>query len=216
MSSYIFLGISVGIPLILIIILMVKYKVSFKIIAIGLLTFLVSQVFFRIPILDVINRFDPGISSNIFYQAQLPFTAGLVEVGADYIAFRWFLSKCNTSNAVGLGIAHGLCENLYIAIPILLTGTSIGGQAAFIGSFERSFALLGHLAFALFAYYSVKKKNIRFLIYGILLHALDDIFCILPLGMWTIEISCAIVSVVSFIIITTIIIKNINYHLKMN
>ncbi len=216
MDNYIFLGISVGIPIVLIIILMVKYKVSFKVIGIGLLTFLVSQVFFRIPILDLINRLDPGISRNIIYQAQLPFTAGLVEVGADYIAFRWFLNNCNTSDAVGLGIAHGLCENLYVALPILLTGVNIGGQSTFIGSFERSFALLGHLAFCLFAYYAVKKKKIRFLIYGILLHALADMFCILPLGIWSIEICCALVSIISFIIITTLIIKNKNYHLTFN
>lgn len=210
--SITFIGIII--PIVIIAFFLIKYKVKMRVAVIGLLTFFISQVLIRLPILQFIQMNFPGSTGSLDYKILVPFSAGLVEVLADYLAFKYFMKNINKKDAAVLGLGHALCENIVvILVPILIQVLTTGNNSilysiSYIGSFERTFATLAHVAFAFFAYYSVKEKKISYLIYGILLHCFSDLPILFIKNIGTDEMLSAIIAVVSFVIILRVMSLN--------
>lgn len=185
-------------PILLTLICLMKYKVKFTIVILGLLTFFISQVLIRLPILSAITLYAPNCTTTLAYKILVPLSAGLFEVGADYLAIKYFMKDLSFKNGACLGIAHGLCENLIVLLPVFLSfNLSIPTSAYYISAFERVFALVAHIAFALFAFYAVYKKRISFLILGILLHGISDLPISFTQNIYFIEIFAALIALVS-------------------
>ena len=210
MNTIIFLIIALALPIALTIFIYFKTKLNIGIFILGLLTFFISQILIRIPILSYIAYLGFSYDNTLLKQVLLALSAGLVEVGADYIAFRFLIKKNTLGKSIVVGLAHGFCENItLVALPVvisLINGNFI--NISYLGSFERLFALLAHVAFALFAFYAVKHKNLIYLIIGIILHGFSDLLIFILPNIFTIEIGAAIVAILSFITIIYIISKD--------
>ena len=100
-----------------------KERVSLKTIMTGAAVFLISQILFRIPILNILSM-QPGfkgLMESIFFSAVVVggLSAGLVEEIGRYLGFRFFLNnELSWENGIAYGIGHGGIE------AILLVGTS--------------------------------------------------------------------------------------------
>lgn len=153
MSIIIFFIIALVIPIVLCIYIYSKAKLKLSTFVIGFLTFFVPQVLIRIPILYYLTSIGISYSNTLPKQILLALSAGLVEVGADYISFRFILKKNTLGSGLIVGLSHGFCENLIIvSLPIILS--MVNGNfisVSYMGSFERLFALVAHVSFALFA-----------------------------------------------------------------
>lgn len=212
MSIIIFFIIALILPIALSIYIYSKTKLNFSTFIIGFLTFFIPQVLIRIPILYYLTSIGISYSNTFPKQILLALSAGLVEVGADYIAFRFVLKKNTLGNGLIIGLSHGFCENLIIvSLPIILSilnGNFI--SISYMASFERLFALVAHISFALFAFYAVKHKNLIYLILGILLHGLSDSLIFILSNIYIMESAFALISIASFIAIIYIISKDKN------
>ena len=212
MSIIIFFIIALILPIALSIYIYSKTRLNFSTFIIGFLTFFIPQVLIRIPILYYLTSIGISYSNTFPKQILLALSAGLVEVGADYIAYRFVLKKNTLGNGFIIGLSHGFCENLIIvSLPIILSilnGNLI--SISYMASFERLFALVAHISFALFAFYAVKHKNLIYLILGILLHALSDSLIFILSNIYIMESAFALISIASFIAIIYIISKDKN------
>lgn len=210
MSTIIFLIVALALPIALTIFIYFKTKLNIWAFILGLLTFFVSQILIRIPILSYIAYLGFSYDNTLLKQVLLALSAGLVEVGADYIAFRFLIKKNTLGKSIIVGLAHGFCENItLVALPVvvsLINGNFV--SVSYLGSFERLFTLLAHVAFALFAFYAVKHKNLIYLIIGIILHGFSDLLIFILPNIFAIEIGAALVAIISFISIIYIISKD--------
>lgn len=210
MSTIIFLIISLAVPIAVTIFIYFKTRLNIGVFILGLLTFFIPQILIRIPILSYLTYLGFSYDNTLLKQILLALSAGLVEVGADYIAFRFLIKKNTLGKSIIVGLAHGFCENItLIALPVIISLINRNFiYVSYLGSFERLFALIAHVAFALFAFYAVKHKNIIYLIVGIVLHGFSDLLIFILPSIFTIEISIAIISIISFISIIYIISKD--------
>jgi len=107
-------------PIVLLLVLCIKKKISAVPMFLGAAAFFVSQLCFRIPILQVLgmqNWFKAFALNTIPYLLMLSVTAGLFEESARYLCAGCFLKKHRSFNdALSFGLGHGFCE------VILLTG----------------------------------------------------------------------------------------------
>ena len=109
MSIIIFFIIALILPIALSIYIYSKTRLNFSTFIIGFLTFFIPQVLIRIPILYYLTSIGISYSNTFPKQILLALSAGLVEVGADYIAFRFVLKKNTLGNGFIIGLSHGFC-----------------------------------------------------------------------------------------------------------
>lgn len=110
---------TVVVPVVLLLVLCVKHKISQKPMWIGAAAFFVSQICLRLPILSVLGGqgwFREFAKNDfILYVVSLAFTAGLFEEGARYVGARFLLkNQREFRDAVAFGLGHGLCEAVTI------------------------------------------------------------------------------------------------------
>ncbi len=107
-------------PIVLLLVLCLKKKISAKPMFLGAAAFFVSQICLRIPLLQAVGAqswFKAFTLHVIPYFIMLSITAGLFEESARYLCAGCFLKKQRGFNdAIAFGLGHGLCE------VILLTG----------------------------------------------------------------------------------------------
>ena len=197
------------IAFILPLLLIIKYNniSNYKVIILGFLTFFIPQTIFRIPIINYIYYSHFSITQTLIFKILLPLSAGIVEVSADYIALKFFLDELKKEDAIILGVAHALCENIIlILIPILSNIYFLNSlNISYIASFERLFVLILHVSCALFSYYSIKKEKILFLVYAILIHGFADMPILFSNNIFIVELILFLISIFSFIIIIFLI-----------
>lgn len=110
-------------PVVLLVVLCVKRKISPRPMTVGILAFFISQVCIRLPVLSVLGM-RPWFqafakNSTVVYLVALSFSAGLFEETARYVGVRFFLkNQRKYRDAVAFGLGHGLCE------AVLLVGVS--------------------------------------------------------------------------------------------
>lgn len=212
MSIIMFFIVSLIIPIILTIYIYLKVNIKFSIniFFIGFLTFFISQILIRIPILQYITYLGISYNNTFIKQVLLCLSAGLVEVGADYLAFKFVIKKNTLGKSIVVGLAHGFCENLLlISLPLVITiinGNYI--QLSYMASFERLFALIAHIAFALIAFCAIENRSIIYLLIGILLHGFNDLLIFIIPNLYIMEISIALFSILELIMILILIGKN--------
>lgn len=100
-----------------------REKISIKIVFVGFLVFLVSQILIRIPLLNIARNtawYQNLASSHIFLlYLLLSFTAGLFEESGRYLGFKYIAKSKNKlawKSGLALGIGHGGLESMYIGL----------------------------------------------------------------------------------------------------
>lgn len=110
-------------PIALIVYFYKREKISLLAVLIGAITFVVSQILLRIPLITFLNTQEwyKALTSNVaFIAIFLGLTAGLFEEAARYIAMRYFMkNRLSWENGLAFGIGHGGIE------AILLVGIGI-------------------------------------------------------------------------------------------
>lgn len=106
-------------PLLLLVFLGIRKKISPVPAVTGALAFFISQMVLRIPILNVLSGqqwFQTFAASQLIaYLLILSFTAGLFEESARLIGVRFFCKKHRGySDAISFGLGHGFCEAILL------------------------------------------------------------------------------------------------------
>ena len=124
--NIIFLIISItlcaGFPLVIIVYTFKKYDISWKVVLMGAVAFIISQPMLRINILKALNNsiwFNINVMQDyMVYSLFLGITAGVFEEITKLICFKFFLkNKYQWHNGITFGAAHGGIEALIFTLP---------------------------------------------------------------------------------------------------
>jgi uncharacterized membrane protein YhfC len=111
--------VSVLLPIGLAIFLYRKSRFSIRALLVGVIIFLVSQVFLRIPALQILSQTDwyRAMAQNLWVIALfLSLTAGIFEEIGRWIGFRFMVKKqWQTENGIAYGIGHGGIEAIVLS-----------------------------------------------------------------------------------------------------
>lgn len=152
--SFVFMAISillsVGLPVVLTIWVMKKYKPGFWAVASGIIVFVVLQVLIRMNILLVFALSDAGkafIENNtLLYIVILALSAGIVEEFGRYFAFKVMLkNRHGYGHGLAYGIGHGGIEAIVLIGLAYMTNIIVGiisnsGMLPALGAFGKSIA----------------------------------------------------------------------------
>lgn len=190
--------VSLLLPLFISIYLIIRSKSYFKPILVGVLTFLIFQVFTRIYILQVILPTQVWYilftyDYPILYAFLLSLTAGLFEEIGRYIMMKYILRKMDIKKALAFGLGHGGIEAiLFVGIALVLTNPMlIDSQQLLMSGLERFSAIIFHLGFSVLVYQMIFKSKKFNLLYAISLHTLVNFVSVVLMmngvNMWIIE-----------------------------
>lgn len=190
--------VSLLLPLFISIYLIIRSKSFFKPILVGVLTFLIFQVFTRIYILQVILPTQVWYilftyEYPIVYAFLLSLTAGLFEEIGRYIMMKYILRKMDIKKALAFGLGHGGIEAiLFVGIALVLTNPMlIDSQQLLMSGLERFSAIIFHLGFSVLVYQMIFKSKKFNLLYAISLHTLVNFVSVVLMmngvNMWIIE-----------------------------
>lgn len=190
--------VSLLLPLFISIYLIIRSKSYFKPIIVGVLTFLIFQVFTRIYILQVILPTQVWYilftyEYPIVYAFLLSLTAGLFEEIGRYIMMKYILRKMDIKKALAFGLGHGGIEAiLFVGIALVLTNPMlIDSQQLLMSGLERFSAIIFHLGFSVLVYQMIFKSKKFNLLYAISLHTLVNFVSVVLMmngvNMWIIE-----------------------------
>lgn len=190
--------VSLLLPLFISIYLIIRSKSYFKPILVGVLTFLIFQVFTRIYILQVILPTQVWYilftyDYPILYAFLLSLTAGLFEEIGRYIMMKYILRKMDIKKALAFGLGHGGIEAiLFVGIALVLTNPMlIDSQQLLMSGLERFSAIIFHVGFSVLVYQMIFKSKKINLLYAISLHTLVNFVSVVLMmngvNMWIIE-----------------------------
>lgn len=157
-------------------------------IVIGAVTFFVFAILFEnlfhqiamILIPDWSDRISGSLFLYVLYGCTM---AGCFEEGGRYFAFTRVIPTCQSpQTALSYGVGHGGIEMALsgiLALLILAPEPFTASDSVF-WVFERSAALLGHIALSVVVFYGVRQSKKRYLLIAILLHGIADI----PIGLY--------------------------------
>lgn len=230
--SIIFLFVSaficLALPALIAVILIIKRKGKWYIFVLGILSFTVSQLLLRIPLLVELRNtawFNMFILTQSFlFMMVLALSAGVFEETGRYLALRFLHKDLLTwENGLLFGLGHGGVEAFWIvglqyanAIADALSGKNTAALMMtppadlLMGGVERIFAVLLHIGFTMLVLYAVKRRNILFYILAVLAHwfvdAVTTLFAVagVSLGAWETEALLGALAVLSVILIIKI------------
>jgi len=161
--AYIFaLFISIGLPILVSIIFIIRSRIYFKPILLGVLTFLIFQIFTRVYLIQEILPSQVWYivftyQYPILYVFLLSLTAGLFEECGRAIMMKYFMKKANINQAIAFGIGHGGIEAiLLVGIALLMTNPIfIDTQSLFMSGLERLSAMILHIGFSVLVYQAI-------------------------------------------------------------
>lgn len=150
----------------------------------GALCFALTQIFTRIPLLNLLMDTPSFI---VFFHQQFLFSgfllslsAGIFEESGRFL-FKKYLLKPRKSTALEpflFGLGHGLCEAIYLLAPLLAAYPLSLLLPAF---FERLMAIILHISFSFIVWNGFQKnKAFTYLLLAILAHTLVNFS--IPLG----------------------------------
>lgn len=199
-----------GIPLGYLVYIIATKKASAKYYFCGVMVFLVSQVFLRLPIIE---KLLPKMDWYLFMQNVYPviyciflgITAGIFEECGRYIGFKVFLKNNRTlENGIAFGMGHGGIEAMLIAglsnvqeLILILNGNDAilrnSGYFQILSSgIERISCIAIHVGLTLIVLYGVKIGKKRYLLLAILIHGIIDTFSGLGFSLFVVEIWCMV------------------------
>ena len=151
----------------------------------GFLSFLVSQILIRIPLIGILTK-NPQfiifqINNALFVGCLIAVSAGVFEEVFRFL-FRRFLVRegVKISEPIIFGLGHSLMEIIYIFTPVILSsGLSVISP---LGIIERIIATLIHIELSIIIWngFLVNKKYL-YLLLAVLLHSICDM--LIPLAM---------------------------------
>ncbi len=151
----------------------------------GVLSFSVSQLLLRIPLLQYAGtNWDWFMllpyTNRVLYYGILGLTAGLFEETARLLAFELVKRKkrrLGWRDGLALGLGHGGVEAVWIAVTgLMAAGSAVfsSGSGLLLGGMERLFAMTFHLGFSFLILKGTTGKKFRWWILAVLLHGLVD------------------------------------------
>lgn len=224
-SAYLFaLFISIGLPILVSIIFILRSRVYFKPILLGVLTFLIFQVFTRVYLIQEILPTQVWYivftyQYPLLYVFLLSFTAGLFEECGRAIMMKYFMKKANINHAIAFGIGHGGIEAiLFVGIALIMTNPNfVDTQTLFMSGLERLSAMILHIGFSLLVYQAVYQKKRFFVLLAIGAHTLVNFVSVVLMmngvDMWIVE---ALLGLMALIALVLIIIKWRNENETLN
>jgi len=192
------LFISLIAPILISIILIIQSKTYIKPIIIGVLTFLIFQVFTRIYIIQVILPTQVWYilftyQYPIIYAFLLSLTAGLFEEIGRYIMMKYILKSMEIKHALAFGIGHGGIEAmLFVGFALIMVNpATLDTQNLLMSGLERLSAIVFHCGFSVLVYQMVFKGKKYHLIYAITLHTLVNFISVILMmngvNLWILE-----------------------------
>ncbi|MCK8058155.1 MULTISPECIES: YhfC family intramembrane metalloprotease [unclassified Fusibacter] len=190
--------ISFGVPLGALFILKRRFGGKMLFFSVGMLTFIVSQILIRIPIISyVLPQFTwyAVMQTNPWlYGIFLGLTASVFEEVGRLIALKSVSNRNNgLIEGISFGFGHGGIEamllvglNSLVLMVLYPIGTiDLSSQSAtmiLLGGLERVLAMIFHIGASLIVLYGIRvQKQVRFTTYAVLLHLLlDSMIVILP------------------------------------
>ena len=170
------------IPVIGALYLKIKKNIKISNFIIGALTFLISQVLIRLPLLNYLGRntniFTKGIFSQMIpYIIFFSFTAGIFEECGRYISYKFFLKdEDNLLSPISFGLGHGGFEASHFLLPMVFKSIIHPLFAiysvSYIAIVERIFAIIVHVSLTILVFIGVKKGSKKYLFLSILLHGI--------------------------------------------
>ena len=178
-------GLMLGVPLAACVCYLWKRNGRIWMFLAGLLSFTVSQLLIRIPLLQYAGKNWEWLmllpfTSWVLYYGFLGVTAGLFEETGRWVAFKIMKRKRQNLDwkaALALGLGHGGVEAVWVAVSGLLAGSldfTVDGGRALLGGLERLFAMTLHVGFSFLIFKGVKEKKARWWLLAVLLHGLTD------------------------------------------
>lgn len=157
--------ISLILPLSIFVYVLFKAKDMRKAFIFGILSFSISQLLIRIPLLQTVLSNQPwfilfGMKYQLAYIFFLSFTAGLFEESGRYLIFKKFLPNLSSKQILFFGLGHGGVE-AFALIGLTLLSVSpqlMSSTNGFYSGMERISAILLHIALSYFVYLSVSKE----------------------------------------------------------
>ena len=157
----------------------------FYLFVLGLLSFLVSQILIRVPLLGILTK-NPRfiifqINNALLVGCLIAVSAGVFEEVFRFL-FRRFLVRegVKISEPIIFGLGHSLMEIIYIFAPVILSsGLSVISP---LGIIERVIATLIHIELSIIIWngFLVNKKY-SYLLLAVLLHSICDM--LIPIAM---------------------------------
>lgn len=205
--------ISFGIPVSLAVYAMVMRR--FWPFMLGVLTFVVSQVLFRLPILQLLEvksvQYTMFSSTcPILFVLLLALSAGVVEEVARYVCMRFLLKERTWQTGFLFGAGHGGIEAILLvgigALVAMFTSSNLFVESDFlIGGIERLLAIILHIGLSLLVLRSVVEKRIVYLVVAIFIHTfVNSLTGIVPLyvsstvAIVIVEVSLGLVALALF------------------
>ena len=151
----------------------------------GLLSFLVSQILIRVPLLGILTK-NPRfiifqINNALLVGCLIAISAGVFEEVFRFL-FRRFLVRegVKISEPIIFGLGHSLMEIIYIFAPVILSsGLSVISP---LGIIERVIATLIHIELSIIIWNGfLANKKYLYLLLAVLLHSICDI--LIPVAM---------------------------------
>ena len=181
----------------------------------GILSFTVSQLLIRIPLLQYAGKKWEWLmllpyTSLVLYYGFLGLTAGLFEETGRWAAFGLMKRRRRTldwKDALALGLGHGGVEAVWVAVSGLLAGSfdsTADGSQALLGGVERLCAMTLHVGFSFLIFKGVEEKKARWWLLAMLLHGLADFQLVIGNlavveGLLAIEAVAVVLLVVRFV-----------------
>ncbi|WP_102693576.1 YhfC family glutamic-type intramembrane protease [Rummeliibacillus pycnus] len=205
--------ISIGLPFIALI--YACYKKRYIPFVLGVLTFVVSQVLLRIPLLQYLAEHSVAYSmfsatQPILFAIMIGLSAGIFEELARFISIRFFMKQRDWQSGFLLGTGHGGIEAVLLVgssvVTLLIYPTVLSNSSTyFISGIERFFAMLLHIGLSIIVLQGVVRKSFLYIILPIMLHGvIDTLIGIMPLYLpkdrvlLVLEVTLAIYALVVF------------------
>lgn len=178
--------VSFGVPLAALIMAVKKKDCYVKPFFIGALTFFVSQILLRMPILQLWLANQSWfmvlpIQNPWLYSLLLGFSASVFEEIGRYLAFRFLLKKnLRWFDGVVFGAGHGGIEAIllvginYIVMLFLYGGTPGDPSMILFAGLERLSAMASHIGMSMLVLQSVRKRSPIYLVMALLIHGVMD------------------------------------------
>ncbi|MDO5725117.1 MAG: YhfC family glutamic-type intramembrane protease [Tissierellia bacterium] len=157
-----------------------NFKNNFRIFILGFLSFTVSQVLLRLPLLKILNNLSSTILfatiRPLLYGAILAFSAGLFEESGRFIIKKLALKPydCEISEPIIFGLGHSISEIVLILSPFF-TGSTSWNFLSPIFFVERFLTTIVHIGLTIMVWNGfIKGERIKYLIYAIFAHFIID------------------------------------------
>lgn len=159
----------------------------------GTATFVISQLMLRIPLLSLLNEwpayFQWSLLNPVWTGLFAAVTAGLFEETGRWVALRWGVKRRHSwMDGLLFGLGHGGVEAVWVGSKLIpyLGKSTITQMNYFMAGFERMSCLGIHVGLTMMVLLGVRKKNWKYYVLAILLHAAVD-FPIVLIHGWLLE-----------------------------